>query len=289
MADTAPDNEAQRRYWNEPGGAVWTAWQERMDTQLAPFGDAVLGHMQVPVGSTVADIGCGCGQTTLQAARSVGPNGTAIGIDISEPMLARARARAEAEQLANVRFLSADAQVVRSESLGAPVDGVISRFGVMFFADPRAAFHNMAMLCTPNASLSFVCWQAPRFNDWMAALGRALAPMFPNQPPTDPLAPGPFAFADPDRVRSILHDSGWSSVAIDPCIRSMQVFGTDDFDTAVTGSLLLGGAARLLNDASDEQRIQAQTVAQQVMRSMWSERGAIVDGACWLVSARRAQ
>ncbi len=287
MTEIAPANEAQRQYWNEPGGSVWTEWQERMDTQLAPLGDAAIAALGLQPGDRVIDIGCGCGHTTLQVAEAVGTSGTAVGLDISHPMLTRATTRAADMGLINASFVVGDAQVIDADQLGGPADKLVSRFGVMFFADPVAAFGNLLSLVKPGGQLSFVCWQSPRDNSWMSSLGRELAPLFPNQAPVDPTAPGPFAFADPDRVRSILDQSGWTGIDVAPCVRSMKMFGADDFETAVEGSLRLGGAGRLLIGATDELRAQARAVAERVMRTMWTEGGAIVDGSCWLVTATR--
>lgn len=284
----APENADQQKYWNEPGGAVWTQWQEQMDIQLAPLGRAAIDAVALQLGERVLDVGCGCGDTTLQLAERVGPEGSVVGLDISEPMIGRASQRAAEAGLPNVSFLLGDAQVATVADIGRPMDAVVSRFGVMFFADPTAAFANLAEMVKPGGRLSFVCWQAPNTNAWMAALGRELMTMFPDQPPADPLAPGPFAFAGPVRTRNILEGSGWSAVEVVPCIRSMQLFGTDDFDTAVDGSLLLGGASRWLLNASPQQRAEARTIAEHVMRTFWAEGGAIVDASCWLVTATRS-
>ena len=287
MSDVAADNESQETYWNEPGGAAWTLWQERMDLQLAPLGLAAIEAVAPLDGERVLDIGCGCGDTTLQIAAMVGPHGNATGVDISAPMLARARERAAQSGLDNARFLAGDAQVATVRDLGGPFDAAVSRFGVMFFADPISAFANIASSIKPEGRLAFVCWQPPARNPWMSDLAREVATLFPDQPPPDPHAPGPFAFADPVRTSEIVRSGGWADVSVEPCVRAMHVFGTDDFDIAVEGSLAIGGAARLLSNATTEQRAEAHTMAERVMRSLWGEGGAVVDGACWLVTARR--
>ncbi len=287
MTKIAPENEAQQQYWNEPGGAVWTEWQERMDTQLAPLGDAAIQAVAPQTGERVLDIGCGCGHTTLQVAELVGANGAAIGLDISLPMLGRGTERATRAGVNNATFRAADAQVVSADEIGGLADAIVSRFGVMFFADPQAAFTNLATLVRPGGRLAFVCWQSPGSNAWMSGLGRELAGLFPDQPPIDPTAPGPFAFADPDRVRSILSAGGWSNVHVASCVRTMQLFGATDFETAVDGSLRIGGASRLLIGASADVKAQARVAAERVMRGMWAEGGAFVDGVCWLVTATR--
>lgn len=288
MNAVAPENEAQQQYWNEPAGKVWTTWQEHMDRQLEPLGLAAIDAAAPAAGENVLDVGCGCGHTTLQIAERVGrESGKATGADISASMLARAAERAVATGTENARFVVADAQVATAAAVGGPFDAVVSRFGVMFFADPIAAFTNLGALTRPGGRLSFVCWQAPSQNAWMSTLGRELRDILPEQPPVDPLAPGPFAFADPARVRLVVESGGWANVSVDPCVRTMQLFGTDDFVTAVEGSLLIGGAARLLAGATEDQRTQAHAIAERVMRSFWSDGGALSDGACWLVTAKR--
>jgi SAM-dependent methyltransferase len=287
MHDVAPENHDQQLYWNEPGGIAWTTWQERMDAQLASLGLAAIDAVAPRAGEQLLDVGCGCGHTTLHIADSVGESGTATGLDISEPMIRRARQRAGDARRTNARFVLGDAQVTNPEAAGAPFDAVVSRLGVMFFADPVAAFTNLAALTRPGGRLGFVCWQAPTRNPWMSMLGREVASLFPPQPAPDPLAPGPFAFADPERTRTVVADGGWVDVDVQPCVRTMQLFGTDDFATAVDGSLTIGAASRLLLTASEEQRTQARTVAERVMRSFWTEGGAMLDGSCWLVTARR--
>jgi SAM-dependent methyltransferase len=287
MSSVSPDNEAQQHYWNEPGGNAWTRWQERMDLQLAPLGLAAIEAVAPLPEERVLDIGCGCGDTTLQVGALVGAGGTATGVDISAPMLARARERAAESGLGNTVFLEGDAQVATARDLGGPFDAALSRFGVMFFADPVAAFANIASLVQPGGRLGFVCWQPPARNPWMSELAREVATLFPEQPPPDPHAPGPFAFADPDRTHDIVRSGGWADVSVEPCVRAMHVFGTDEFDLAVEGSLMIGGAARMLAAATAEQRSAARVIAERVMRSLWGDGGAVVDGACWLVTARR--
>jgi len=157
MSNVSPDNEAQQNDWNEPGETAWTRWQARMDIQLAPLGLAVIEAVAPRHGERVLDIGCGCGDTTLQVDTLVGPSGTATGVDISAPMLDRARDRAAESGLENTRFLEGDAQVATARDLGGPFEAAISRFGVMFFADPIAAFANIASLVHPGEAASASC------------------------------------------------------------------------------------------------------------------------------------
>ena len=247
---SAPDNEAQQHYWNEPGGSAWTLWQERMDLQLAPLGLAAIEAVAPRAGEHVLDIGCGCGDTTLQVAELVGPSGKVTGVDISSPMLARARERATQSGSANTQFLEADAQVATVGDLDGPFDAAVSRFGVMFFADPVAAFAQHRVLGQAGGTARFR----------LLATGRGeRVDVGPGPPSGDALplaAPSSTrTLRDPSRSAiqtapaSIVRAGGWTGVEVAPCVRTMRMFGTDDFAVAVDGSLAIGGAARMLVSA----------------------------------------
>ncbi len=162
---TGPNAE-QIQYWNEQRGRAWVAQQELIEAQLAPLGRHAMDRAAIAAGERVLDVGCGCGQTTLELARRVGPRGSVLGADISSVMLGRARELAGAAGATNVRFEEADAQTHAFPPAG--FDVLFSRFGVMFFADPRAAFANLRTALRPGARVAFVCWQALPLNPWMA-------------------------------------------------------------------------------------------------------------------------
>ena len=198
----------------------WNTGDERrsLDRQpgpLRPHARAVRGHdprrRRAAPRWTVLDVGCGCGGTTLAAARLVAP-GEAVGLDLSGPMLARARADAEAAGLGNAAFRQGDAQVHALEP--ARFDAVMSRFGVMFFADPVAAFENIRSATRPGGRLVFVCWQPLAANQWLLVPGAALAEHVRPAGFGTADGPGMFAFADPDRIRPILAEAGWRDVEI---------------------------------------------------------------------------
>jgi SAM-dependent methyltransferase len=283
----AEANVGQAEYWSSGlGGQHWVAYQELMDRQLAPLGDAAIEAAAVKPGESVLDVGCGCGATTLALAELTGPAGRVLGLDISTSMTEVAGHRLLQAGHAHAAALVADAQVASSDLLGVPFDVVFSRFGVMFFADPAAAFVNLRAQTKSGGRLAFVCWQPSWSNPMFSDLGRALAEVFPDLPSPDPLAPGPFAFADPDRVRSILGNAGWADVEIVPCERSIQLFGTTDFETAFDGSLRIGGAARLLDGADAETIAKVHQAARRVLEGQWGPNGAVLSAACWIVSAR---
>ena len=170
-------------------------------------------------GKTVLDIGCGCGHTSLSLAHRVGAQGAITGIDTSAPMLSLARTPAEhrAEPGAAIEFVEADAQThaIQRDSF----DAVFSRFGVMFFEDPVAAFSNIRTALRPNGRLGFCCWQPRAVNPFMTVPAQAALELLPPPPEMPPRAPGPFAFAEPDYIHSILSRSGFSDISITPLSR----------------------------------------------------------------------
>src|SRR4249919_2466186 len=201
MSETRQSNRDEAARWNESSGPVWVELQDVLDRMYAPF-EALLTEEAFPrEGGRVLDIGCGAGATTLALARRLGPGGLCLGVDISAPLLAAARARAATEQLTTAQFREADAQTHEFEA-GA-FDAVVSRFGVMFFDDPVAAFANIRRAARPGAALTFVAWRSPADNPFLTAAARAVAPLLPSMRPAGPTAPGQFAFADGARVRSI--------------------------------------------------------------------------------------
>ena len=256
-----------------------------IDTQIAPLGGEAMDRIGIGAGQRVLDVGCGCGQTTLELARRVGAEGAVLGADISRPMLEGARARADATGIANARFEQADAQVHPFET-GA-FDLVFSRFGVMFFSDPVAAFANLLRALQPGARLGFVCWQALAQNAWMLRPMAALAPLLSLQPPSDPHAPGPFAFADADRVTRILRDAGFGSVAVEGMERELLVGGGASLDDTVGFLLQMGPAGAALREADDDLRAKAADAVREAIAPFHGDDGVRMPAAAWLFTAVR--
>jgi SAM-dependent methyltransferase len=276
-------NTEQAEHWNTGEGVThWIANQAGYDRMHAPFTAMILGAAGLQPGGNVLDVGCGCGGTTLAAARLVAP-GQAIGLDLSAPMLARARADAAASGLDNVLFVQGDAQV---HPLGsARFDAVLSRFGVMFFADPVAAFVNIRSVTRPAGRLVFVCWQPLDANQWLLVPGAALAEHVPVGGFGAGDGPGMFAFADPDRIRQILATAGWRDIKITGEHASILVGGGGIIDDAVeflrTGSIgrtILAGA-----DADTAGRAIASVRA--ALTPYADASGVHLDAAVWLVQA----
>jgi SAM-dependent methyltransferase len=212
MSASEPNAESIR-FWNESAGPRWVRLQSELDAQLAELGGIVLDASSLSPGERVLDVGCGCGTFALQIARRVGNEGAVCGIDISAPMLEQARKAARDSHLDNVQFLEADAQTY--EFAPQSQDALLSRFGVMFFDDPVAAFTNLRRALRPGGRLAFVCFQAMDKNLWATLPVAVVERHTTVERPASPFAPGPFAFADAERVRGILQAGGFSDVSLD--------------------------------------------------------------------------
>lgn len=282
MADT---NVEQRTYWNEQAGPVWVAMQERMDVQIGGHGARALAVLNAQPGERLLDVGCGCGDTALTLARAVGASGRVLGVDISAPMLARARERAAAAGLRNVTFELADAQG-HAFPAGA-FDGLFSRFGVMFFEAPAAAFSNLVRALRPAGRVTFACWQPVSANLWVSLPMAALASVLPLPPPPPPGAPGPFAFGEPERVRGILGEGGLTDVAF----RNEQLPMTfSDVDEASAFLTDMGPASRAVREAGggDALREKAQAAIRTAIPPYARDGRVELPSAIWVVSAKKA-
>jgi SAM-dependent methyltransferase len=272
------DNDAQIRRWNEDSGQRWVELERLLDRQLAPLGAAAMEALALRPGERVLDVGCGTGATTHALAERVGPSGVVFGVDVSRPMLARARARTEA--LAHVQILEADAQVAPLPA----VDAVFSRFGVMFFAEPVAAFTNvrsaLAASGTPAGRVAFVCWRALADNPVMGlagdVVGRVLGVTLPAAPPR---SPGPFAFAEKDYVEQVLRDAGFSSATARAFDTHVQV--GDDPASAARFLVQMGPAGTALREQGADDRTVATAEAEVAAALTPYAR----DGAPWLPAA----
>jgi len=281
MADT---NEAQRNYWNQDAGPVWVRNQASLDEQIGVHGEHAIARLAPRPGERILDVGCGCGETAVAIGERVGAEGAVLGVDLSEPMLARARERAAAAGLAHVRFQAADAQ---DTDLGAGAfDAVFSRFGVMFFGEPEVAFANLRRALRPGGRLAFVCWGPVGENAWVRVPMQAAAPFLPPQAPPDPTAPGPFAFADAERVRRILQAAGFAAIEVDRTEIPMTPAGGDP-DSAAALFLDVGPLGRALREmgAGDDVRRRVQDAVRVAFESHVENGRLALGSTVWLVSA----
>ena len=282
--DEPQTNQEQIRYWNEESGLKWVRLQQRLDTQLAPLGLAAMQRAAIKPGERVLDVGCGCGQTSLELAGRVGPLGAVVGLDISQPMLTRARERQKELAVSNLEFIRADAQTYVFER--GRFDVIFSRFGVMFFDDPVAAFRNLRTALRADGRLCFMCWQELAKNDWARVPLAAAMRHIPPPPPPPPYAPGPFAFADPDRVRHILISAGFTDVSLDTHEAALSLGGATSVEEATTFALEIGPVATLLRTAEEGVQERVAHSIREALLPYAGQDGVRLAGTTWIVSAR---
>ena len=275
-------NVEQAAAWDGPDGQYWVEHQARFDQTIRPHHAQLMAAAAIGAGERILDIGCGNGLTSRDAARATGPGGEVLGVDLSGPMLGKAEQLAKDDGLGNIRFEQGDAQVYRFER-GA-FDVVISRFGVMFFEDPAAAFTNIASAVRSGGRLAMLVWQSPVANEWVSSLRDPLA-MGRDLPAPPPGAPGPFALADTDHVRGILTEAGFRDVAFTSSEQSFNVgTDTDDAYRFVSG---LQPVLMMLEDLDEATKAQALDNLRGVVAAHETPEGVIFRSAAWVVTARK--
>ncbi len=270
-------NAEQIASWSGAVGDTWVAMQERLDRQLQTLGTRAMQALALQPGARVADIGCGSGQATLELAQRVGPSGRVVGVDVSAALLAVARVRASLPQ---VTFVEADAQ---QHDFGAPLDAMFSRFGVMFFADPVVAFTHLHAALKPRGKIAFVCWRGRKDNPIMTAPFDAAMTVLPAPAPTtlDPFAPGPFAFADGDRLRQILAGAGFVDVTL---TAHDEAIGGNDADATLQMALRVGPLGALLREHPQHKDAVVEVVRKALV-PYTTAHGVFMPSATWIVSA----
>ena len=240
---TSP-NAQQIEFWNSDEAGHWVRDQGRYDAMLAPFTDVVVERARLARDANVIDVGCGTGATTRAAAR-LATDGHATGIDVSVPMIDAARRSAAAQAVTNVTFTVADAQ---TNNFSPDADMILSRFGVMFFDDPVAAFTNLRTALADRGRVAFACWQPMLDNEWMSVPLMAVLAHVAPPPPPDPDAPGPFSFGARDRVAEILTAAGFRHIDIEPFTTRILVGGPGTVADAVEFMRSTGMGRLLLAD-----------------------------------------
>ena len=266
--------------WDGPEGEHWARYADRYERAGWRHWKRFLEAVRIQGGDCVLDIGCGTGRSTRDAAR-LAVSGSALGVDLSARMLERARAAAQAEGLANVRFEQADAQVHPFPD-GA-FDIAISIFGGMFFADPTAAFTNIARALRPEGRLALLTWRELAKNEWVTAIREALAVgrQLP-EPPAD--APGPFGLAGADHVRRVLGAAGMVDVHLDELDEPVEL-GVDA-DDAMSFVGTFGITKGLTQDLDEESRARAFDALRRAIVDHETDQGVLFRSSVWLVTAR---
>ena len=275
-------NADQIAYWNGAGGQRWADRQAVQDILLQPVADILIDRARVKAGMRILDVGCGSGATTFAFAQATGASGHVMGIDISAPMLARAREVMPAG--APIEFALADATVYPF----APdsFDLLASRFGVMFFADPALSFANMRKAMRQSGRLTFVCWREPRENPFFMAPLQAVYRHVPKMPQVGPEDPGPFSFASELRVKRVLGAAGFSEIAMEPCDLKLDIAIGRGLDAAVQGALQIGPAARALTDQPPDIVAAATQSVREALTASLKGESVPLDAAIWIVTAR---
>lgn len=277
-------NQQQSEAWNGAESAHYVDHADRYDRQLAPFADALLERVQLEPHHSVLDVGCGSGATTLTAARVAS---TALGADLSKPLLEVAAGRARSASADNAEFVVADAQTYPFAE--SAFDLIISQFGVIFFDDPVSAFANLRRSLAPGGRTAFVCWQGLEANEWVSVVGREVAKQVA-LPDLGGQAGGPgmFSLKDPDEAAALLDAAGLTQIELEPLSPTILLGGGGTLDESIDFLLGTGIARGLLGLAEPE----ARAASIEAIRASLAERyepgvGVRLGSGAWLVSARR--
>jgi SAM-dependent methyltransferase len=278
MADV---NVEQARAWNGEEGDRWTEREARYNAACRRHSVRLLRAARIGSSDQVLDIGCGCGESTRDAAREA-RSGWVLGVDLSARMLARARERSLAEGVLNTRFELADAQVHPFEAQA--FDLAISRFGAMFFEDSLAAFRNVGRSLRPGGRLALIAWQELARNEWLLALRGALA-AGRTLPEPAVGAPGPFGLADPEAVRKVLGAAGFVAIELEEVDEPMELGADPDdaFDFVRTMGITKG----LLESLDVTTRSRALDEVRAVLAAHHTDAGVLLGARSWLITAHR--
>lgn len=274
-------NAPQIEYWNGPAGDKWAKLADSQDIMLGALGSAAMDACDIRFGHIVLDVGCGSGTTTIEITRRVGAEGRVLGIDISTPMLDVGRARLEALGIDSVTFDNNDIAAYPFEE--GSFDRVFSRFGVMFFIDPIAAFTNIRKGMKSGGRLAFVCWQGLNKNPWMEIPFKIALQYLPAPPTVGPEEPGPLAFADPDRVRRILSGAGFGNIDLES-LKTTLPLGVD-VPASVEKLVQLGPTGRLLGSAPDDIKARVADDLGAAISEFQTDSGVMIGSATWIISA----
>lgn len=277
------DNVDQFEFW-EDMAPDWLAFEDHTEIVAAPFGDSAMDRLLLRPGLNVLDVGCGAGSTTVELARRVGNDGRATGVDIAPAMIAHAMKRVDASHIGNVSFLVADAQVEPFQE--AAFDAIYSRFGVMFFANPKVAFTNLRRALRPDGVLAFACWENIFLNEWMFVPGSALVTVTGSPPPMPGAGePGPFSLADRTDIELLLRDAGFKSVEVTPQAETVTLRG-DEIESLVALTQRVGPVREALRTANAETAKLIEAAVRSALLDRAVDEVVHLNSAAFVVSAR---
>ena len=286
MSEQRAANAAQQEYWNTVAGPRWVGLGGFVERRVQKVNDLLLARSGVAPGERVLEVGCGTGAATAPFAEAVGERGRVVGVDISEPMLAGARKRIAESGLRNITVLQADAQTYRFEA--SSFDLITSRFGVMFFADPIAAFSNLLLALRPGGRLCFACWASLEDNrHWLIPYEVALRHLGPPAP-KDPRAPGPMAFSDPDYVRSFLGTAGFEAIEIR---RETPDMISSSPEEEAEHACIMGPSGRLIDEKKPPENVR-ELIKQEMTEAFAAYakgQEMVLPSTIFLVTAQRAE
>ena len=270
----------QATFWNEDGGRRWAAHSDATDARLAPLSDHLLARIGARPGERILDIGCGTGTTSAALSAAVAPGGRVTALDVSRVILDVAIQRHTGTP--NLEFLLADAGTHAFAPDG--FDVLASRLGVMFFHDPPTAFTNLRRALGPGGRLCFLCWRRLDENPWMGLAARAAFTVLPKPPRPAPGTPGPFAFADTQRVSDILATAGFVDVGFEAVDRPVDL---GSLEQAMAWLTSMGPAAGPLREADDANRARAEAAMRDALGAAMTDGRVVLAGAAWVVTAKR--
>jgi SAM-dependent methyltransferase len=284
----APENEEATEAWSGVLFDRFVQFRDLIATSLALHGAAAMEAYPPRPGDRVLDIGCGFGDTTQQLAALVGPDGAAVGVDVSKPFVEASIAEAKEAGVTNVSFRAGDVQVM---DLGGPFDYAFSRMGIMFFANPVAAMRNVLSSLAPGGRLVGVVWRRKLDNPWIKraedVVERYLEEPEPGETDEPTCGPGPFSMADADTVSGQLQAAGFEAISLRRCDLPMKI--GRDLDHAVQFNMALGPAAELIRLSGDKAEEIRPTLEAEIHEAL-SEFGEGPDGvmamaSTWIITA----
>jgi ubiquinone/menaquinone biosynthesis C-methylase UbiE len=281
LSSSTHENVDQIAYWNGPAGERWTKQQQMQDVVFAPVSRLLIDRADPRQGERIIDVGCGCGAITTELASTVGASGHVLGVDVSEPMLARATQLSPSGL--PLEFVLADATTYPFAP--GQADLLISRFGVMFFADPTLSFANLRKALRNKGRLTFVCWQEPKLNAWLIEPMKAVYRHVPKLPQLGPEDPGPFSFAAPERVKRILGQAGFIDVNMEPHGFKLDISAGEGIEAAVRSAAEIGPANLALEGQPDAVKIAAVSSIRESLQAHVKDNGVWLDAAVWIVTA----